>query len=255
MGLKRTSEMENGGILVSAAVEGEMEGIREHLTAASTCRAGGQALTGGRLGGQGARLVVTGPGIANTVHGLSVAVADEKPELIVQMGCGGGFEQAGLVIGDVVIASREIDAQLGLEKELAGAAVGRLPFPVIARSGKEIFNCYPVDRGEIERASKILITGFAKSGVSVMTGPFITVATVTASLGRAGDLHRLHGAMVENMEGAGAAHVAALYDIPFMEIRVVSNMVGVRDKSKWDLPLAFQRCAQAVRLYLESRRL
>ena len=71
--------MDKGSILVSAAVEGEMEGIRESLTDPVTRLMGGQAVTSGRLGQQAVRLVVTGPGIANTVHGLTVAMASEKP--------------------------------------------------------------------------------------------------------------------------------------------------------------------------------
>lgn len=242
--------MDKGSILVSAAVEGEVDGIRRNLADTVVHAVGEQEITSGRLGQQAVRLVVTGPGIANTVHGLTVAMASEKPNLIIQTGCGGGFEQAGIEIGDVAIASAEIDAQLGLEQDKAGTAVGRLPFPVIRKPGKEIFNCYPVDKEAFNSAVKSLKTGLAGSDATVVTGPFITVATVTASFGRAGDLHRRHGAIVENMEGSGAAHVAALYDIPFLEIRAVSNKVGARDKRKWDLPLSFQRCSQAVMLYL-----
>ena len=91
------------------------------------------------------------------------------------------------------------------------------------------------------------------TGINVFKGAFITVATVTASAARARRLHRHCGALLENMEGAGSAHVAALYAIPFLEIRAVSNRVGDRDKRRWDLPLAFRRCARAVRLYLEDR--
>ena len=127
-----------------------------------------------------------------------------------------------------------------------------MPFPVIEKPGRKIFNRYPVHTGESGRAEQQLKAAFSGSGVKVMAGPFITVATVTASSARSGRLHRHHGALVENMEGAGAAHVAALYDIPFVEIRSVSNRVGDRDKRRWDLPLAFKNCARAVRAVLEQ---
>ena len=55
------------------------------------------------------------------------------------------------------------------------------------------------------------------------------------------------------MEGAGAAHVALLYDLPFLEIRAVSNLVGDRDKRRWDLPLSFKHSTQAVQWYLANR--
>ncbi len=245
--------MDKDSILVSAAVEGEIEGIRKNLAEPVTCGMDGLTVTSGRLGRQAVRLVVTGPGIANTVHGLTVAIAAGKPQLIVQTGCCGGFEQAGIEIGDIAIASEEIDVQLGLEPDEDGTAVGRLSFPVIRKPDKDIFNCYPVDKKEFNSAVKSLQAGLAGSDVTVFTGPFITVATVTASSGRAGDLRRQYGALVENMEGSGAAHVAALYDIPFLEIRAMSNRVGVRDRDRWDLPLAFRRCSQAVQAFLEHR--
>jgi futalosine hydrolase len=245
--------METGDILIAAAVAGEMEGLHRNLAGAETRRIAGQDITSGRIGQQAVRLVVTGPGIANTVHGLAVAVVSKVPALILQIGCGGGFSEAGLNIGDVAIASVEVDVQLGLEPGGPEAAVGRLPFPVIRKPDRAIFNCYPVDEKDSRHAEKTLRKVLADSTAKVFAGPFVTVATVTASVERAAALYRQHGALVENMEGAGAAHTAALYDIPFVEIRTVSNRVGERDKSRWDLPLAFRNCAQAVQAFLEHR--
>lgn len=245
--------MQADGILVSAAVEGEVAGIRRNLVRSETYRQGRQTLACGMIKQQKVGLVVTGPGIANTVHGLTAALAVVKPELIIQTGCGGGFEQAGLAIGNVAVASEEIDVQLGLETTDRGAGVKKLPFPVISRPGKDIYSVYPVDQQAAARAAASLDQGLTGTQASVRTGPFITVATITASAASARDLHRQYGALVENMEGAGAAHVAALYDIPFLEVRAVSNVVGIRDKGKWNLPLAFERCARAVMVYLENR--
>ncbi len=207
----------------------------------------------GRVGQRAVRLVVTGPGVANTVHGLTVAIAAKTPGLILQTGCGGGFSEAGLKNGDVAIASKEIDIHLGLEPGCPEDVVGVLEFPVIKKPGREIFNCYPVDEWECCRAVKELKADLTGSDANVFWGPFITVATITASYARSACLYRQYGALVENMEGAGAAHVAALYEIPFIEIRAISNQVGDRDKSRWDLPLSFQRCSQAVRSFLEYR--
>lgn len=240
-------------ILIASAVADEMAGLHKSLAGAVTRRIAGQDITCGRIGHQAVRLAVTGPGLANTVHGLTVAIVSELPGLILQIGCGGGFSEAGLDTGDVAVASKEIDIHLGLEPDGPEKSTGSLPFPVISKRGREIFNRYPVDAVERRRAAKQIKAAFAGSGASVLTGPFITVATVTATSVRSRRLHRQYGALVENMEGAGAAHVAALYDIPFLEIRAVSNRVGDRDKSRWDLPLAFQRCSQAAKAFLEHR--
>jgi len=37
------------------------------------------------------------------------------------------------------------------------------------------------------------------------------------------------------MEGAGLHYVCLQENIPFLQLRAVSNDVGQRDKSKWDL--------------------
>ncbi len=182
----------------------------------------------GRIGPQAVRLVVTGPGIANTVHGLTAALAAGRPGLILQTGCGGGFGQAGIRPGDIAIASCEIDAQFGREDAGAKTGVSTLSFPVINRPEPEIFNRYPVDAGQSERALEILGATFGKSRINVLKGPFVTVSTVTTSAGRSDSLYHRYGALIENMEGVGAAHVAALYDIPFLEIRAVSNPGGCR---------------------------
>jgi futalosine hydrolase len=49
---------------------------------------------------------------------------------------------------------------------------------------------------------------------------------------------------MESMEGAAAFHVAALYDVPIIEIRAASNFVGDRDKDRWDFAVACERVRQ-----------
>jgi futalosine hydrolase len=48
-------------------------------------------------------------------------------------------------------------------------------------------------------------------------------------------------AVVESMEGASLHYVCLQAGVPFLQLRSVSNAVGVRDKSKWDIPLAIDR--------------
>jgi futalosine hydrolase len=48
-------------------------------------------------------------------------------------------------------------------------------------------------------------------------------------------------AVVESMEGAALHYVSLRAGVPFLQLRSVSNAVGVRDKSKWDIKLAITR--------------
>jgi futalosine hydrolase len=51
------------------------------------------------------------------------------------------------------------------------------------------------------------------------------------------------------MEGAAAAHVCALHDIPFLEVRGVSNLVEDRNRGAWQVAGAAD-AAQAAALRL-----
>jgi futalosine hydrolase len=69
---------------------------------------------------------------------------------------------------------------------------------------------------------------------------------MTGTAERAAELMGRHGAVAEAMEGAGVAHVATLHRIPVMEVRTISNEVGLRDRSSWDLVTALTNLGTAA---------
>ena len=87
---------------------------------------------------------------------------------------------------------------------------------------------------------------------SVIMGSFITVSAITATAKTASNLFSAFSPVMESMEGAAAAHVSALYRIPLIEIRAASNFVGIRDKTKWNIPLAVDRVCFALKSLLEK---
>jgi futalosine hydrolase len=48
------------------------------------------------------------------------------------------------------------------------------------------------------------------------------------------------------MEGAAAAHICALYEVPFLEIRGISNMVVDRDRASWKVEEAVAAAGEAA---------
>ena len=54
------------------------------------------------------------------------------------------------------------------------------------------------------------------------------------------------------MEGAAAAHVCALHDVPFLEVRGVSNLVEDRDRSKWRIGEAAEAAQRVVLKLVEA---
>ena len=51
---------------------------------------------------------------------------------------------------------------------------------------------------------------------------------------------------IETMEGAALHYVCLQNNIPFLQIRTISNYVEIRNKDNWNIPLALQKNADAV---------
>ena len=235
----------SGKLLICGAVEGELAGLLNCLENGRSETIGRRRTFTGRLNGIQTRLLFTGPGIPNTVQALTAAIENRPPRMILMIGCAGAFEGAGLAVGDIGIATEEIDAHLGIEGETADAPPAPLPFPVLTAGGMEIRGRYPL-HPMAKEVQQRLNHRFRAESLRVKAGPFLTVSTVTASDKRAGMLYNAFGPLMENMEGVGGAHVAALYGIPFLEIRCAGNRVGNRDRAAWELSTAFDRCARAA---------
>lgn len=244
--------MNEDHILIAGAVSGEVLEIITHIQDPVHTVTGGRKTVSGLLKNRPARVVITGPGIVNCVQALTAAIETSRPGIIIMTGCGGGFEKNGLGIGDIAIASEEIDIHTGIEGNEDPAIVKDLPFCLMEKEGLCIKNRYHMDKALKNIAMKTVTKEFAPHGVTVKTGPFITVSTITASNRRAERLLEQFSPVIEAMEGAGAAHVAIHYNIPFLEIRSVSNLVGTRDLSKWNLPLSFKNAARAVVKLIEA---
>lgn len=244
----------NGPLLIVAAVEGELAGLGADLREPRESSLCGRHFRAGWLHGVPVRLLVSGPGMANAVQATAVAAARERPGAILTLGCAGAFADAGLGVGDVALADMAVELHLGLEPADGGIVPDPLPFPVLPENDGEPGTSagrYPCHGPWLREAAAVLGGAFAgKCGFAV--GPILTVSTVTTSDARAAALfHRLRPVM-EAMEGAGVAHVAAVHRIPFLELRAAANFVGRRERERWNLPLAFERCAEAVRRMLAA---
>ena len=94
----------------------------------------------------------------------------------------------------------------------------------------------PFSRGKLTNPYGRLLafTGVPAAGA-------LTVNEITTDPGRIAWYRQNSNAMLESMEGAPLHYVCLRESIPFLQLRSVSNTVGVRDKTKWDIPLAISR--------------
>jgi futalosine hydrolase len=191
-------------------------------------------------------VVVTGIGPVNAAHALTSYLAThQKPSLVIQTGIAGAYVPAGIPVGSVVLADTEIYGDLGVQTVQGWKPMEAVGIPVVAaKNGQPArFNYFPLDATLVARASGV------GGSLITRTGPFLTLAAVTGVRTLGDELYVRFGAICESMEGAAAAHVCALHDVPFLEVRGISNLVEDRDRSTWRITEAAE-AAQAVALRL-----
>ncbi|KPA11559.1 purine phosphorylase family 1 [Candidatus Magnetomorum sp. HK-1] len=239
-------------ILILAAVYEELEPLLSKLSNSKSLSIGRKKAFTGKISEQSVIIVQCGIGIVNAVQALTAAVEKNSVGLILNMGCAGAFELSGLSIGDIGIATSETYIHSGVESSSAMNMITPLPFPLIQTNDYKFFAKYPTSENHTHLAYKILKQSFFSKDIHIKKIPFITVSTITAMDLSVKALYQKYQAGMENMEGAGIAHVAIQYGIPFLEIRAASNFVGERDKKKWQLNQAFERSALAVGIVIQQ---
>ncbi|HGY09963.1 MAG TPA: futalosine hydrolase [Oceanithermus profundus] len=214
------------------ATRGEAAFLRE--------RASAQALWHGRerLSGSGWEGLELGIGKANAAMTLAAYLeTHDHVRRILLVGVGGAYPGAGLGVGAVALAAQEIQADLGTTGGLEA-----LGFPALVLDGRRLYNHLPADP---------LWTAELHSRLGLAPKPFLTRDAVSETYEEAAELERRWGAAIENMEGAAVAQTALWYGLPWAEVRAVSNLAGVRDKSRWDLPMALEALGNALVPLLE----
>jgi futalosine hydrolase len=233
-------------VLVAAATETELRPLRVMLPAHRAEWTGGRRCYTGRLDGVPVRLLLTGPGAVNAAQAVTVLLEAEPPALLIAMGCAGVFRSSGLRLGDVAVASEEIDPQAGIESEDPSGAVTEYPFPLLEKEGHACHQRFPCAADRFLPARETVARALAPEKVRVGLGPFVSVSTITSTQRRADMLWTTYEPVMEAMEGAALAQVALHYGVPFLEIRAGSNWVGPRDRRSWQVELASRRAALGV---------
>jgi futalosine hydrolase len=173
-------------------------------------------------------VLVGGVGPAAAAAATSAALARDRFDLVISAGIGGGF--APLRPGDIAVADTIVFADLGAES--ADGFLGA------ADLGVDAVDTYPVP-------PRLAVELVDRAGGHL--GAILTVATVTgtSTLAEARQ-RRFPDAVAEGMEGAGVAAAARLHGVPVAEIRAISNVVGPRDRSAWQVPEALAALRRAM---------
>jgi futalosine hydrolase len=223
--------------------------LRDALGSRAELEVGRKPGWSGVLDGAPVILLLAGMGKTNAAHGLTALLEKHAVRGVLGFGVGGAYAGSGLRIGDVALASRAVYGDDGVETPGGWISTEGIGIPLLERGTERTFNELTLDPVRVARAADALAAG----GVHVRVGAFVTVSACSGTAARGAELAERFGGVCEGMEGAALAHVAAIYEVPFLELRAVSNLVEDRDLTRWRLTDAAEAAQRAVRVLVAAR--
>ena len=226
--------------LLLVAVEAEARLIIPLLTPAPDLA--GKPCWLGALSGRPVWLALTGLGTIHAAHCLTVALERLADiEAVVNLGCAGAYAGAGLSLGQAALATECVLADWGLDRADGWRSLQTLSLPLGHDAhGQPRYHAWPSDPG----LNQII----AAANPGLAQGVFNTVVAVSGDPATAALLEARWGAILEDMESAALALVAAQYHRPFACLRGVSNQAGRRELDV----VAGAEAAQRALLRLDS---
>ena len=218
--------------------------LRDRLDGAERAGYGRKEALAGELAGVPVVVMAAGMGKTNAAHALTALLETRVVRGVVGFGVGGAYAGSGLEAGDVALASAAVYGDEGVQAPDGWMSTEGIGIPLWEAEGERRFNVFPLDVERVEAARAAL----AEAGISARVGPFVTVSACSGTAARGDQLARRFGALCEGMEGAALAHVCAIYGVPCLELRAVSNHVEDRDLSRWRMADAAAAAQRAVRV-------
>ncbi len=231
LNLSLISTMLSGLIVLVCAVPFEGDLIADAMKRKEDVSGWGIRRLRGSLSDRDLLLVISGAGKTNASIATTLTLREYDPSLVISFGLGGAYPGSGLRPGDIALASKEIYGDEGVILSSGFRDLRFMNLPLVQRGRQVFHNTLPVAESHLRR----LAAALNKEEIFFRKGPFVTVSTVTGTDARAEQLRRRYRPVCENMEGAAVAHVSFIRDVPFLEIRGISNPVGRREKRDWKL--------------------
>lgn len=171
-------------------------------------------------------VLITGVGMMATTYALSRRICMQKPGIILQAGVAGSFNP-GLEPGRIVSVVSETIGDLGVEENGVFQPISKL---ALADQDE-----LPWSGGKLVNEHEIV----SMAGLPLVHA--VTVNEISTSPKRMAYYRETLKADVESMEGAALHYVALKEEVPFLQLRAVSNFVGERNKAEWLLDEAIIR--------------
>ena len=181
-------------------------------------------------------VLITGVGMPSTIYHLQKRIHQIDYDYIIQAGIAGSFSNE-MALGQVVLIKQDCFADLGIEEKGNYTPVFNTAF-----ANKDEF---PFNNGWLMNADENMKYS------NLPKAKAITVNKVSDSELQKQQFIQTFNADIESMEGAALHYVCLQENIPFLQIRSISNHVGERDKAKWKIKDAIQNMNTELQILLK----
>lgn len=183
-------------------------------------------------------VLVTGVGMVSTAAWCSRVLERGRYDLGLNVGVCGSFDRA-LQPGSVVHVVSDRLSELGAEDDERFLTMQELNLP-----------------GEPDQAGDTLVNAAPPANVALNRLPAvrgITVSTVHGHVRSIAAVVERFNPQVESMEGAAFMYACMIHQLPFAQVRAVSNLVEKRNRGAWKLAEAIGRLGETTLSILDHQ--
>jgi len=166
-------------------------------------------------------VLITGIGLTATTYSLTKHFTIKKPDLVIQAGVAGCFDSS-VELGEVLMVKQDTIADQSV---------------VELKKLKTLFDLNLVPHDQHPYTSGWLINPLNRflglPGIKQVKG--ISVNQISTSAEMIKFYRKTFNPVIESMEGAALHYVCLMENIPFIQLRSISNYIGERNKKKWDM--------------------
>jgi futalosine hydrolase len=166
-------------------------------------------------------ILITGIGLTASTYHLTKQLSLKKYDLVIQPGVAGCFD-LNINLGQVVAVKQDAIADqsvVELEKLKTLFDLNLVPQ-----------DQYPYKKGWLINPNKEILK---KTKLKFVNG--ISVNQISTSKQMIKFYRNVFDPVTESMEGAALHYVCLMENVPFLQIRSISNYIGERNKMKWNM--------------------
>ncbi|HEV2831093.1 MAG TPA: futalosine hydrolase [Hanamia sp.] len=167
-----------------------------------------------------AEILITGIGIPSTIFRLTKKLLEKNYDLVINAGIAGSFEKR-FSLSEVVLVKEDTFGDIGIDED---------------ENFRTLFETGLANENDFPNSHSWLIN--QNAGLEKWQLPFakgITINKITDDILQIQKLQQKFSADIESMEGAAFHYVCLQQKINFLQVRSISNTVGERDKTKWQM--------------------